>query len=287
VPERICHDRTRIAPKGDDITDSAADNSTPRYFIQSLDKGLKLLQTFSRERPAMTLTELATVLGLPKAGTQRLVRTLVDLDFLQRLPGKRYGLGVMALDLGHRYLSTLNIPVVAEPFMQELVQKTQETVNLAIRSGREVVYVARIAAAPRIVSVNLEVGSRLPVHATALGKALLIDMTRDELALLLGAEPWSAYTPHTKTTVATLAEDLSHARQEGIALNDGELELGLRSIAAPIRDLSGQIVAALNVSTNSFRVPMELIRGPMRDALLYTADRISQALGYPGSRTQA
>lgn len=228
----------------------------------------------------MTLTELATALGLPKAGTQRLVRTLVDLDFLQRLPQKRYGLGVMALDLGHRYLSTLNIPAVAEPFMQELVQQTQETVNLAIRNGRDVVYIARIAAAPRIVSMNLEVGSRLPLHATALGKALLMDAKPDELRAILGAEPWSAYTPHTKTTVAALADDLAQARLKGSVLNDGELELGLRSIAAPIRDLSGQIVAALNVSTNSFRVPLELIGGPMRAALLDTAARISQALGY-------
>lgn len=234
----------------------------------------------------MTLTELATALGLPKAGTQRLVRTLVDLDFLQRLPGKRYGLGVMALDLGHRYLSTLNIPVVAEPFMQELVKQTQETVNLAIRSGREVVYIARIASAPRIVSVNLEVGSRLPVHATALGKALLMDMVGDELLLVLGPEPWPAYTPHTKTTVAALATDLGQARKEGVAINDGELELGLRSIAAPVRDLSGEIVAALNVSTNSFRVPLELIRGPMRDALLHTARCISRSLGYSGPTTQ-
>ena len=252
----------------------------PRYFIQSLEKGLKLLQAFTREKPSMTLTELAAALGLPKAGTQRLVRTLVDLGYLQRLPGKRYGLGVMALDLGHRYLATLNIPEIAEPYMQELVRRTQETVNLAIRNGRDVVYVARIAAAPRIVSINLEVGTRLPLHATALGKALLIDMSESELLALLGPTPWPSYTPNTKTTQESFHHDLLQARQFGVVLNDGELELGLRSIAAPIRDLSGQVVAAMNVSTNSYRVPVETITGPMRVALTEAALQVSQALGY-------
>lgn len=268
---------------GDDISTSANEPEIPRYFIQSLDKGLKLLQTFTRERPALTLTELATLMGLPKAGTQRLVRTLVDLGFLQRLPGKRYGLGVMALDLGHRYLTTLNIPAIAEPFLQELVQQTQETVNLAIRSDREVVYVARIAAAPRIVSVNLEVGARLPLHATALGKALLLDTSPDDLVTLLGPSPWAAYTQETKTTAETLIENLQSTQSLGVVLNDGELELGLRSIAAPIRDYNGNIVAAINVSTNAFRVPVETILGPMREALLKAARRVSQALGHPSS----
>ncbi len=234
----------------------------------------------------MTLTELATALGLPKAGTQRLVRTLVDLGYLQRLAGKRYGLGVMALDLGHRYLATLNIPEIAEPHMQELVRRTQETVNLAIRNGRDVVYVARIAAAPRIVSINLEVGTRLPLHATALGKALLMDMSESDLLAILGPTPWPAFTPETKTTLESFTADLQKARQLGVVLNDGELELGLRSIAAPIRDLSGQVVAAMNVSTNSFRVPVDTITGPMRDALLEAARQVSHALGYrPGDRT--
>lgn len=229
----------------------------------------------------MNLTELSSALGLPKAGTQRLVRTLADLGFLQRLPGKRYSLGVMALDLGHRYLATLNIPAVAEPFMQDLVKQTQETVNLAIRNGREVVYIARIAAAPRIVSINLEVGSRLPLHATALGKALLLDASPDELTSALGPDPWQAYTPATKTRVDTLMEDLEAARETGVILNDGELELGLRSIAAPIRDLSGGIIAAMNVSTNSYRVPIETILGPMAEALLEAANKVSRALGHP------
>lgn len=252
----------------------------PRYFIQSLDKGLKLLQAFTRECPAMTLTELSMTLGLPKAGTQRLARTLTDLGFLQRLSGKRYGLGVMALDLGHRYLAALSIPEVAEPYMQDLVRLTQETVNLAIQSGREVVYIGRIAAAPRIVSVNLEVGSRLPMHATALGKALMLDTSREDLLLLFGPEPWPSYTPKTQTTVEKLMENLETARQMGVVLNDGELELGLRSIAAPIRDLSGRIVAAMNVSTNSYRVPTETILGPMRDDLLRAAREVSRALGH-------
>ncbi len=256
------------------------EHAVPRYFIQSLDKGLKLLQAFTRERPSLTLTELASAMRLPKAGTQRLVRTLVDLGFLQVLPGKHYSLGVMALDLGHRYLATLNIPAIAEPYMQQLVQQTKETVNLAIRNGREAVYVARIAAAPRIISLNLDVGTRLPLHCTALGKALLMDISATELELILGPEPWPASTPDTKTSAGALLPDLKRANALGVALNDGELEPGLRSIAAPIRDLSGGIVAAMNVSTNAYGVSMEVLLGPMKDALLHAVGDVSKALGY-------
>ncbi len=262
--------------------EASTDRQVPRYFIQSLEKGLKLLQAFSREHPSMTLTELSAALGLPKAGTQRILLTLVDLGFIQRLPGKRYGLGVMALDLGHRYLATLNIPAIAQPFMQELVEHTQETVNLAIQSGRDAVYVARIAAAPRIVSINLEVGTRLPLYCTALGKALLLDRSQSDLESILGPSPWPAFTPKTKTHPDSLLQDLVKAREIGVVLNDGELEMGLRSIAAPIRDFNGSIVAAINVSTNAFRIPLETIMGPMRESLLESAQQISDALGYSG-----
>lgn len=251
----------------------------PRYFIQSVEKGLRLLQCFSQERPAMTLTELSHALQIPKAGTQRLVRTLLDLDYLQPLPGKRYALGVMALDLGHRYLTTLNLPAVAEPFLQNLVQKTQQTVNLAIRKGHEVVYVARIAAAPRIVSINLEVGSRLPLHATALGKALLLDFSDEQLPLILGEPPWEGFTPATKTIPEALRDSLLQGIRDGVVLNDGELEAGLRSIAAPVRNLRGEIVAAINVSTQAYRVPIDTLMGPLREALIEAAQNLSRALG--------
>ncbi len=252
---------------------------TPRYFIQSLEKGLKLLQTFSPSQSSLNLTELALALGLPKAGTQRLIRTLLALGYLRKLPGKRYSLGVMALDLGHRYLTTLNMPAVAEPFMQALVHKTQETVNLAIRNGRDVVYVARIAAAPRIVSINLEVGSRLPVHATALGKALLFDTSKSDLIGILGSPPWESFTPATKTSPDALWDSIESGRKLGVVLNDGELEMGLRSIGAPVRNLSGHIVAAMNISTHAYRVPVDTILGPMRDALLDATCRLSSELG--------
>ena len=265
-----------------DKTPSTKDHSlpSPRYFIQSLEKGLNVLQAFNQDHPAMTLTELSAVLGQPKAGTQRIVRTLKDLGFLQMLPGKRYSLGVMALDLGHRFLTTLDLPALAEPFLQELVKRTQETVNLAIRSGREVVYVARIAAAPRILSVNLEVGARLPAHATALGKALLLDCAVDQLEAWIGPSPWADYTASTKTTPEALYANLAEARTSDIVLNDGELEPGLRSIAAPVRDLSGRICAAINVSTNASRISLEELLGPMSDALKECASQVSAALGY-------
>lgn len=253
--------------------------SMPRYFIQALAKGLSMLQVFDPQHPSMTLSELGRALGLHKATARRFAQTLVDLGFLELQPDRRYRLGPRTLDLGHRYLSTLNLPNLAQPYMQEAVRQTGETVNLAIRDGKEIVYLARIAAAPRILGVSLQVGSRLPVHATALGKALLAGHGPEDLVAILGDPPWTAFTPATRTTPEALLEDLRKVQKDGFALNDGELEPGLRSLAAPVRNLTGDIVAALNISTSTARVSLGELLGPMKESLLEATSGISRSLG--------
>lgn len=253
--------------------------SPPRYFIQALARGLAMLEVFDDQHPELTLSELARALGTNKPTARRFVQTLVDLGYLEPRPGKRYRLGVRSLDLGRRYLAGLDLPTVVRPFLHELAQATGESCNLAIRDGADVVYLVRVQAAPRILSVNLQVGSRLPVHATSLGKALVADASALDLVGMLGTPPWPAYTAQTRRDPEALAPDLAHVQAYGFALADGELEPGLRSIAAPVRGAAGQVVAAVNVSTHTARVPLEHLLGPMGDHLRSAARQISALLG--------
>lgn len=257
-----------------------------RYFVMSIAKGFQVLGAFTREHPRLTLAELAARSQENKATARRIALTLCDLGYVRQGADRRFSLTSKVLDLGAQFLQGLSLPDIAEPFVAELARCTGESANVAIRDGAEVLYVVRIAAAQRILTFNLHVGSRLPLHATSLGKALLMPADRPEhLVEILGPAPWPRYTEMTRTTPEELLTHLATCRTCGWALADGELEVGLRSIAAPVRNAAGAIVAAVNISTHSLRVPLERLIGPMRVDLLQTAARISAALGYRGAAT--
>ena len=251
-----------------------------RYFVNSIAKAFQIIEAFSVGHDRISLGELATLSGLNKATVRRIALTLCDLGYLRQDPTRRFSLTPKVLDLGARFLQTISLPDVAEPPVSDLAQGTHESANVAIRDGAEVLYVLRVAAAQRILQINLHVGSRLPVHATSLGKALLMGSSRQDLLAILGEPPWPSYTGSTRTEPDRLLADLKEAEELGCALVDGELEVGLRSIAAPIRNQTGQIIAAVNVSTHSLQVPLDRLLGPMRQQLLETAQTISEALGY-------
>jgi len=261
--------------------DLAGENPS-RYFVYSIEKGFKVLEAFAEGRDRLTLTELSERSLRNKATVRRIALTLCDLGYLQQDGSRRFSLTPKVLDLGRRFLQALSLPDLAEPFVSALAETTHESANLAIRDGRDVLYVLRVAAAQRILAINLHVGSRLPIHATSLGKALLLKATRQDLLDILGDPPWPQYTGATRTEPDRLLADLAEAQSIGCALVDGELEVGLRSIAAPVRDASGAIVAAVNVSTHSLQVPLDQLLGPMREQLLATARAVSQTLGYQG-----
>lgn len=253
-----------------------------RYFVNSISKAFRVLEAFSQGNDLLTLTELSSRSLSNKATVRRIALTLCDLGYLRQDSARRFALTPKVLDLGARFLQALSLPDVADPYLTELAGKTHESANLAIRDGAEVLYVLRITAAKRILALNLHVGSRLPVHATSLGKALLTGSTRQQLVEILGDPPWPRYTGSTRTDPDQLLADIEEGRRLGCALADGELEVGLRSIAAPVRDASGDIVAAINISTHSLRVPLDQMLGPMRADLLQTATSVSAALGYRG-----
>ncbi len=259
-----------------------AGETPSRYFVYSIEKGFKVLEAFSEGRDRLTLTELSERSLRNKATVRRIALTLCDLGYLQQDQARRFSLTPKVLDLGRRFLQALSLPDLAEPFVSELAEQTHESANMAIRDGNEVLYVLRVAAAQRILAINLHVGSRLPIHATSLGKALLMRATRQNLLDILGKPPWPQYTGATRTEPDHLLADLTEAQRLGCALADGELEVGLRSIAAPVYDAAGAIVAAINISTHSLQVPLDQLLGPVRQSLLATARAVSQSLGYQG-----
>lgn len=257
---------------------SSSVEGSSRYFVLSIARALKILEAFSDNRHWLSLTDLAAQSGQNKATARRIALTLCDLGYLQQDQARRFSLTPRVLDLGSYFLRSTSLPEVAEPLLADLAGRLHESVNLAIRDGRDVLYLVRIAAAQRILAVNLHVGSRLPLHATSLGKALLMGADREELVSILGAPPWPKFTKVTRTDPDQLMNDLGEARLLGCTVGNGELEPGLRAIAAPVRNGDGAIVAAVNVSTNVMRVPLDQLLGPIRQELLKTAAAISSSL---------
>jgi IclR family pca regulon transcriptional regulator len=245
--------------------------------VQSLERGLAVLQVFSRENPAPTLSEVARLAGTTRATARRILLTLERLGHV-RSDGRRFSLTPRVLALGWSYLSSLNLWEIAQPLMEDLVEETGESCSAATLDLPDVVYVARVPTR-RIMSITLGVGTRLPAHATSMGRVLLAALDPEELDAFLGTTPLAALTENTVTEPAALRVAVDAVRAQGWALVDQELELGLRSVAAPIQDAERRTVAALNVSAAVSRVPLEQLREEILPSLLRTADAVSTALG--------
>jgi len=253
--------------------------STSRYKIEALARGLEILSLFTTERPSLNLTEIVAATQLNKSTVFRLVATLVMLGYLERVPTTRsYRPGLKVLQLGFTALNGLELAQTAQPYLKSLSDKTGETTNMAIRDGTEIIYVARNATR-QIIGVNVQRGSRAPAYCTSMGKAQLIDLSREELFILLGEGPYLKQGPNTITSLDALEAELGQIRQHGYAINDEELAFGLRSVAAPIRNSEGKVVAAINISFPGGRLSRQEIEANMAPKIVDTARQISSALG--------
>lgn len=248
--------------------------------VRALERGLAVLRAFSADHPALTLAEVARQTGLTRATARRLLLTLERLGYL-RCDGRDFSLTPKVLELGFSYLSSLNLGALARADMEDLVRRTHESSSVAVLDGSEIVYVARVPTR-QIMAVSLGVGSRLPAFATAMGRVLLADLPPDRLDCTLAASDLRALTPRTRTDPADLRDVLARVREQGWALVDQELELGLRSVAAPLRDDAGRVVAALNVSTHVGRVTLTRLREEFLPLLRDTAATISARLAQQG-----
>jgi IclR family pca regulon transcriptional regulator len=249
------------------------------YYVEALARGLRIMETFSEKAPSLTLTEIASAVELDKSTVFRFIYTLEKQGYLERDPEtKRYRPGLKVLRLGFTTLNSLDMAQIAQPYLKALSAKCGETTNMTVRSGAEIIYVLRNDT-QQIISVNLHLGSRLPVHCTSMGKAQLIDLSRQELQDLLGEGPYPKMGPNTITGLDALVTELNDTRRRGYAVNDEELTAGLRSVSAPIREADGQVAAAINISVPSARVSRQELEHDMAPMMMETAREISLALG--------
>ena len=264
------------APQAAGAQDSAA-SRPPREFVQGLERGFAVIRAFGVNARALTITEVAQRTGLSRAVARRYLLTLQELQCVSQR-GATFSLTPRILDLGFTFLSTIDVAHVAQPVMEEIANKLHESCSAAVLDGREVVYVARVQA-KRIMSINLVVGSRLPAHATSMGKVLLAYLPPDSLEQYLAGAPFEALTKRTVTTAADLRQVLARVRQRGWAFSDQESEVGVRTVAAPVYNHANQVHAALNVSGHAARVSMGELRRLYLPVLLDGARRTSLALG--------
>lgn len=258
------------------MSDDAPPEPRETQSVQALERGLAVLQVFSHEHPALTLSDVARLTGITRATARRILLTLERLGMV-RSDGRRFSLTPRVLSLGWAYLSSLSIWEIAEPLMRDLVDRTGESCSAATLDLPEVVYVARVPTR-RIMSITLGVGTRLPAHATSMGRVLLAGLPPRELDAFLDGTALEPYTPRTVVDADRLRRVVGEVREQGWALVDQELELGLRSIAAPLRDADGRVIAALNVSAAASRVPADDLFARFLPPLLETAGAISTAI---------
>ncbi len=217
--------------------------------VQSLVKGLTVIKAFNQQRPAMTLSEVAHVTSFTRAATRRFLLTLVSEGYAKQ-EGKLFSLTAKVLDLGFSYLSSLDVWHNAKSLMTALVEQLNESCSAAVLDGFDVVYVARVATTKRIMSITLNVGTRLPAITTSMGRVLLADMSKSALENFIDSCLIEQYTEHTIIKKSALMKEIEQVKQQGYSLVEQELEIGLTSISVPVHNGAGEVIAALNVSTH-------------------------------------
>jgi IclR family pca regulon transcriptional regulator len=222
-------------------------------FMTSLARGLAVVQAFQERKRHLTIAQISHRTEIPRAAVRRCLHTLIKLGYATT-DGRTYSLLPKVLTLGHAYLSSTPLAVSAQPYLDRMSDQLHEACNMATLEGDDILYIARSATVQRLISVDLSVGGRLPAYCTSMGRILLAALDDATLHEYLEHADLQAKTSRTIHDPVALLECLQQVRQQGWCVVDQELEQGLRSIAVPVYDASGQVLAALNVSTHAGRV---------------------------------
>jgi DNA-binding IclR family transcriptional regulator len=257
--------------------------SENRYIVPALAQGLGILSLFGSDHRSFTAPEIAKKLALPRTKVFRLLQTLQSMDYLRCEPDKRrFSLGPALLSRGFEYLASLDMVEVAQPILQRLRDRTGLSAHMAIRDGREIIYVSRFAARSPIAS-SVNIGTRFPVHATIMGRMTICEMSDRELAHLFRDQPLKRFTKQTPTTLKALKALLAGDRARGYAVSQAFFEAGVSAIAAPVRDGAGRIVAAINVTAVNAHIDEQAMHGELKHAVLEAASEVSRWLSRIGS----
>lgn len=249
-------------------------------YVQSLARGLSVLRAFGRDLPQASLSVVSERAGLSRAVARRSLLTLQHLGYVGSR-GRDYFLTPRVLELGFSFLSSLDLTEVAQQAMEQLSQRVAESCSMAVLDGHDIVYVARVPVR-RVMSMALGVGARLPAFAASMGRVLLADMADADLDAWMASAKFHRFTSHTLRDAKALKKEITRIRSQGYALTAQELELGLCSIALPIRSASGRAVAALNVSLQFSDSARERAQKKILPELLITRDSIERSIRQGG-----
>ena len=247
-------------------------------FMTSLARGLAVIRGFSQQRRKMSIAQLSLRTGIPRAAVRRCLYTLGKLGYVSSEDGRMFALRPQILSLGHAYLSSVPLVMAAQPVLDQVSESIHESCSLAILDGEEILYVARSSASTRIMSIDLGVGSRLPAHCTSMGRVLIAGMDDVELATFMRRVKLTPFTNRTIVTREALGETIERVRKQQYAVVDQELEIGLRSIAVPVKDFRERVAAAINVSVQAPRVSIAEMEKTFLPALRAAADELGMLL---------
>ena len=257
-----------------------------RTRLSSVANSLRLIKTFSEDEYEIGISDLAKRLGLAKSTVHRLASTLLEEGMLEQNSGDgKYHLGLALFELGAMVRRKMDFTMEARPFLRTLMEKTGETVHLAILDHDSILYIITHES-KQALRMGSKVGTRAPVHSTAVGKALLAFLPEDELQRIIAARGLPASTPGTIVDAKALRRELAAVRARNYAVDDEESEIGLRAIAAPIRIYSGNVVAAISIAGPVHRMARKTLLGWVRE-LVDAADAVSQRLGWQPARAEA
>lgn len=243
-------------------------------FVQSLERGLRVIKAFTGRRDRLSMADVARATNQSRAATRRFLLTLEALGYLG-VEDKRYYLRPRVLELGYAYLSSSSAVEITQDYLEELSKELRESCSAVAYDRGEVVYIAR-AAADRIMTVNIRIGRRLPAFATSTGRVLLAGLPPEELDYFFATYPREPLTSRTVTDETTLRSIIATVAEQGWASIDEEFELGVRSIAAPIRDADGRVWAAANISVPASRASLKELETKYLPRLVEVTEAIAR-----------
>ena len=223
-----------------------------KEYVMGLEKGLAVIEAFGLNKAPLTLSEAAAITGHSKASVRRCLLTLCRLGYA-RQDGRQFQLAPRSLRLGHAYVASVALTRVAQPILEMTSERTRESASIAVLDAQDAVFVGR-STHRRSLSSGLEVGARLPAYCSATGRVLLSETPRAEVSFMLNRMSRPAITPNTKTGLREVLREIDAVRSCGYSINDEELEIGLRSIAVPVRNAKGELLAAMSLSVATSRM---------------------------------
>ncbi|WP_453951994.1 IclR family transcriptional regulator [Bradyrhizobium sp. USDA 377] len=233
----------------------------PKNYVASVGKAFAVLKSFTSEAFELTLSEIAARADLDRGTAFRLIQTLIELGYLQAVPqSRRFRLGIACLELGYTVLSHGSLRTIVEPLLRELVPAVGDAASLGILDGGDVVYLARVGAGLDRHKMDRRPGTRIPAYSAALGHVMMAHLARDEQIARLELRPRVKLSERTLTDLDALLARLDQVKKKGHAVSDGENAYGLRTLATPIFDAQGLVIAALSVTVDAMRMDMPAFR---------------------------